>query len=119
MYDKYSKDVKAMGKKPVSMTWFREHYKAEFKASLKIHPPQLDACGICLQFYGKLKVIKDAVHKELLERFLEKHYKEADARYEKLGGDKAKLIEEDTSNSANFTINHGIEDSFNNQLISS
>lgn len=107
MYDKYSKHVTALGKQPVSYTWFREHYKKEFKATLKIHPPQLDACGICLQFKGKIKSTREALHKELLQRFLEKHHKEADARYNKLGQDREKIKKSSAAKEQNHTICHG------------
>jgi hypothetical protein len=96
-----------MGKQPVSYTWFRVHYQKEFKPTLKIHPPQLDACGICLQFKGKIKAIREKVHKELLQRFLEKHHKEADARYSKLRQDRDKINDTSVAKEQNQTIHHG------------
>jgi hypothetical protein len=106
MYKRYTEDIKAADKVPMKNSTFRQYYKKQFKSYIKLHPPQLDACNICLQFHARLKVEKDPVKVKLLKEFLEKHYKEADDRYIKMRTDKMYVQKEEPDKAEHKTISH-------------
>jgi hypothetical protein len=107
MYTHYKNDMISKNQPAMARSTFDHYYDKEFSKTVKIHPPQLDTCNICLQFYALLGSTKDPAKKELLTRFQNKHLDEADGRYSKLRDDKAHVTKDPAAMETNITIAHG------------